>query len=52
MMLIDQRLDMLIFIQSCTKLSIIIIGVCRSEEGEPWDGRDQSIVIQVAGSFL
>jgi hypothetical protein len=26
--------------------------VCRSEEGEPWDGRDQTIVFQVAVSFL
>ena len=26
--------------------------MCQSEEGEPWDGRDQTIVLQVAVSFL
>ena len=26
--------------------------LCRSEEGEPWDGRDQTLVFQVALSFL
>jgi hypothetical protein len=25
---------------------------CWSEEGEPWDGRDQTVVFQVAVSFL
>ena len=26
--------------------------LCRKEEGEPWDGIDQTIVFQVAVSFL
>jgi len=26
--------------------------LCRSEEGEPWNGRDQTIVFQVAFFFL
>jgi len=50
--LIGQRLDMLNFIQSCTKLSKILLGVFRSEEREPRVGRDQTIVFQVAVSFL
>jgi len=51
-MLIDQRIDMLIIIQSGTKLSTIPLGVCRSEEGEPWDGTDQTILFQVVVSLL
>jgi len=43
---------MLNFIQSCTKLSKILLGVFRSEEREPRVGRDQTIVFQVAVSFL
>jgi hypothetical protein len=27
-------------------------GACWGEEGEPWDGRDQTIVFQVSVSFL
>ena len=42
---------MLIFTQLCTKLSTILLGVCRSEEGEPWGGVDQTIVILLAVSF-
>ena len=25
--------------------------LCRNEEGEPWDGRDQTVVFQEAVSF-
>ena len=32
--------------------SSLYLTMCRSEEGEPWDGRDQNIVFQMAVSFL